>query len=420
MDSSRKIVIIEVITDILALIVLGFVYLKDVSENKAYPIITAIFIIGGVHIFFRIFGHLVKASVPPPFTKEDSKEFREDIVRVIKKDKSSKKESKPATTIDIPYHSLGKFFIGRNKKLEELHSIIIDEQTSIITGVGVVSGTGGIGKTQLAIEYAHRFKTFFQGGIFWVHAESGRQKMIDEIAVSAGFAIDGTEPEEKQMTSLWNYFSNMENVLIILDNFSETDILSPWLPPSSLNIHTLVTTRRKDLTKYASIELDFLEKKDGIKLLNSGKREIGKEAGELVELLGGLPLALELVRHYLNIRNDISIPRLIEDITQTSEVTALTSFSETYKQELPSGHSKEIVATFQLSWDLVSEKGKKILKILSLLAPAPVPIKIIRKILDQEETIGFQDPLLKTIHEELFSKLSIIELGWQNGCSLKI
>ncbi len=321
---------------------------------------------------------------------------------------------RPIINTTIPYHSLGENFIGRDQSLQKIHSIIIDQQTTIITGVGIITGTGGLGKTQLAIEYAHRFKTFFPGGIFWVHAESGIQKMIEEISDSIGLPIDGTDTEEKQVNSLWKNLNNEQKILIILDNFSETDILKPWLPPSSGNIHTLITTRRKDITNYFSVELDFLKKEDGIKLLNSGKRKIGEAAGELVELLGRLPLALELARHYLNVRNDILIPQLIEDIKSTDEIDALDTFAKTYNQELPSGHSKYIVKTFQLSWELASKKGKQILKILSLLAPVPVPLSIIRQILNQEETISFKDPLLETIHEELFKRLSLVELGDQN------
>ena len=63
-------------------------------------------------------------------------------------------------------------------------------------------------------------------------------------------------------------------VLVILDNFPEDESLRPWLPVSGA-IHTLVTTRRRDLSGYERLKLGFLDERDSIELLNRGDRTFG-------------------------------------------------------------------------------------------------------------------------------------------------
>lgn len=54
----------------------------------------------------------------------------------------------------MPYHSLGDQFVGRVEAIWDLHDSLFLESTAVLQGTGVLAGTGGLGKTQLAIEYA--------------------------------------------------------------------------------------------------------------------------------------------------------------------------------------------------------------------------------------------------------------------------
>ncbi len=71
----------------------------------------------------------------------------------------------------------------------------------MIEGVGIVSGTGGIGKTQMAIEYVHRFGSRYHGGVFWIDAEQGIVSMVSQISFVVKINIEATLPEQGQLGS---------------------------------------------------------------------------------------------------------------------------------------------------------------------------------------------------------------------------
>ncbi|MEE8584426.1 MAG: tetratricopeptide repeat protein [Acidobacteriota bacterium] len=301
-------------------------------------------------------------------------------------------------------------FVGRVEDLWAVHDLLHDGKTAVVRGVGQVTGTGGLGKTQLAIEYVHRFCGHYPGGIFWVSADRGRSALIDQVAEGAAFDIDGRLEEAQRLQQLWRLLSQSPPALIVLDNFPEQkESLETWLPVSG-PVHTLVTTRRRDLGQYPSCNLGFLADEESIQLLSSGQRRHQAEgAAALLELLGGLPLALELARSHLDRHSQLSPNELAERIRQVGEMQALTEFADRYHNELPSRHEKEVAATFLLSWQLASPSAQAVLEAMSLLAPQAVPRRLLGRMVEvEEEASALADPLDDAIQDLV--QLSLAEL----------
>ena len=273
----------------------------------------------------------------------------------------------------MPHSSMSAQFVGRVDALWTVYDQLREGKTSIVQGIGVVFGTGGLGKTQLAVEYVHRFNRNYPGGVFWVDCEQGIQRLIDVVDRTLALQVDGRLPQPEQLATIWMKLAGRKPMLLVLDNFPEDMRLREWLP-SAGEIHVLVTTRRRDLTRYRTLTLPFLTPEEGQLILG---RSDDQSRG-LVEDVGGLPLAVEILRAYLSERTDITVSELRLAMKEMGEVALLERFARDYRHDLPAGHEPCVAATFQMSWRLASEDGRDVLRVMSHLAPVPVPLRLLR------------------------------------------
>ena len=148
-------------------------------------------------------------------------------------------------------------------------------------------------------------------------------------------------------------------------------------------------------------------------VLNSRSRQFTvEEASPLVTALGGIPLALELTSNYLNLRRDISISQLIEEMNRIGDVMVLDRFSTKYRDALPSGHEKSLNATFQISWNQASVYEKCILQFMAYCGPAPIPRRLLHAAFDKETVPIMDDPIEEAI--ENLVRLSLVDLDNEN------
>ena len=207
-------------------------------------------------------------------------------------------------------------FVGRERDLEGLHQIIADRGVGAITGK---IGTGGIGKTELARMYAKKYKAEHPAGVFWAsfRGSTWQEEAYTILkALYPGAEIIPFLDNAKAKDEIYKHLDRKE-VLLVIDNVNEADeIIRP-------GCSVLVTTRDQKafgiISRIAIKELDTLSKDDGVKLLVGvlGKARVAQDpsgASRIVEILGGMPLALHLAARHLEAVPDLSFPDYLGQI----------------------------------------------------------------------------------------------------------
>lgn len=213
----------------------------------------------------------------------------------------------------VPYQR-NPYFTGRQAMLEQLHHALAHEHTVALSHPQTISGLGGIGKTQVALEYVYRYYSAYSA-VLWMRAESHDTLLADFSSLAHLLALpEATAREQEQLVkAVLAWFHSHTGWLLILDNADDFPALSAFLPALGHG-HILITTRAHSLGDLAPhpLLLDVLEPEEGKVLIlrRAGLLSIGESAsvipehewrlaGELVEAMGALPLALEQAGAYM-------------------------------------------------------------------------------------------------------------------------
>ncbi|MGM1065305.1 FxSxx-COOH system tetratricopeptide repeat protein [Saccharothrix sp. Mg75] len=186
--------------------------------------------------------------------------------------------------------------------------------------VYAMRGMGGVGKTQVAIEYCHRWANRYRA-VWWIEAEDST--LVPGQVVLLGNAMGMVLPSstEEAVGTVLSELRRRRDWLLVFDNAETVAAVRPYLP--SGRGHVLVTTRRAGFEAIASVlDLDTFEREDSTALLRGRLPEISPErADELAALLEDLPLALEQAAAYLR-QTAVPLPEYLSWLRASLDVVA--------------------------------------------------------------------------------------------------
>ena len=255
-------------------------------------------------------------------------------------------------------------FVGRTDDLDRLHAVLQARQPVGIRPAGL-TGMGGIGKTQLAVEYVYRHQADYPGGIFWVNAA---EPLVQGLAqVGSRLRPDTIEQSPNhQLRAVFEELNRRPDTLIVLDNLDDPAQLDRpvglGVAPSTLACCILFTTRLRNLSRFRLVEVSVLPDEPALQLLlrNDSRRAIRDdpnhperpEARSICRLLGGLPLALELASAFLAEWPDIPLAdyrkRLQEEGCLSTLDDEAANLAAVNFQPI---HAAAVAATLKTQWD---------------------------------------------------------------------
>jgi transcriptional regulator with XRE-family HTH domain len=212
----------------------------------------------------------------------------------------------------VPY-ARNIYFTGFEKVLLQLRGQLHAQLESALIQPQIVNGLGGIGKTQIALEYAYRFRNDYQA-LLWVRAETYEMLMEDYQTIAHLLQIPHPEDQElcHIVAAVKRQLQNYDTWLFICDGAEDLNQAHALLPDASLG-HVIITTRSQaigtlgahvDLRKMETAEAAlFLLRRAKCLSLTASLQEapawLRTHAETLVEMVDGCPLALDQAGAYI-------------------------------------------------------------------------------------------------------------------------
>jgi tetratricopeptide (TPR) repeat protein len=265
-------------------------------------------------------------------------------------------------------------FTGRESMLNQLHERLIGSPEGTLV-LHALQGLGGIGKTQLAAEYAHRFKGEYDL-VWWIPAEDDAVTRASLTALADVLGVGSPDFKIAVRNTLEALRLGRPHArwLLIYDNATEPDQITEYLPAGGG--HVLITSRSGQW-RYRAIgmEVAAFSRPESIEFLT--QRVAGLTSGDadrIAEALGDLPLALEQAAA-LQVESGISTDELQRDLTERGK-ELLAVFNE----NPPVGYPLTVGTVWLMSVEHLRTNNPDALELLKRLAffgAEPIPLTIL-------------------------------------------
>jgi len=323
----------------------------------------------------------------------------------------------------VPYRR-NPFFTGQEDMLTRLRTALTVNKTAALTQQATpqaISGLGGIGKTQIALEYAYRYGHEYQA-VLWAQADSREALVLSYSKLASLLHLAEKDATDKSVVveAVKQWLATHNHWLLILDNADEIALVDDFLPEVAPG-HVLLTTRAQAHGTLAhGLAVNEMEPAEGALLLLRRAKVLAGEATleqapgadrtaalELAKELGGLPLALDQAGAYIE-----ETGCGIEGYRQRyqRQQTALLK----RRGKLVTDHPEPVATTWLLSFTKVEELNRAaadLLRLCAFMHPDTIPEELlVAEVVDLGPDLGAlaEDPVAMDDALETLSRYSFV------------
>jgi tetratricopeptide (TPR) repeat protein len=306
-------------------------------------------------------------------------EERRNRILAAAEGRSQALEPPPRPFIGVPPRIAS--FTGRTGELDRLDAILMRDKPAAVTqtsvGRAALQGMGGVGKTALAVEYAHRYRSLY-AGICWCPAETrtGLLSALAGLAVTVGAVrADEASVEKAAKAALDRLAGQRATWLLIYDNVTSPDEIANLLPSAGARV--LITSRFSDWGDWADeVTVDVLPPEEAVAFLQdrTGRNDL-LGAKTLAKALDHLPLALDHAAAYCK-RTQM---RFVEYATKASSLIATVPRG--------AGYPRSVEATFEVAISQTVAQcpsAEALMVFLAQCAPERIPMLLVEGAIDDE------------------------------------
>jgi hypothetical protein len=333
-----------------------------------------------------------EARVAEPFadravldlTRRDAAQAAEEILRALGR---PPRPGDPHTANPVPHEprypksiplvwnapARNAAFTGRDDVLDRLRDQLVGSSQAVVLPLALY-GYGGVGKTQIALEYAHRYMAEYDV-VWWVPSE--QRELINpaladlarELGLPVGENIIGAAQAAREALRVGSPYARW---LLIFDNADDPADLKLHFPAGPG--HVLVTSRNPAWSKVAGpVEIDVFSRQESLAHLQRRVPSLtDEEADAVAEALGDLPIAVEQAGAWLA-ETGISAADYLEQLA--------TESAQVLNQNQPDDYPTPVAVTWRLAFDRLRDESPaaaRLLQLCAFFAPEPISMALLQ------------------------------------------
>ena len=277
---------------------------------------------------------------------------------------------------DVPYRN--PHFTGRGAEIQQLRDELTASGAAVLRHPpAALYGMGGVGKTQIATEYAHRFVNEYEV-VWWVRSDQEDNIQSSLVALGTRLQLPNVSPADRDRSlnlviDALQSGTPYRRWLIIFDDVRQPEQLTRYIPR---NGHVIVTSRVSEwhtVLNTDGIEVKEFQRAESVKFLRDRVPQLAEagdaEVDRLAAVLGDLPLAAEHAAAYLQ---QMGSP--VTEYIAAFERNA----HELFAQEADMYATSRVVSTtWSVTQNQLSPEARELFQLLAFFAAEPIADEIL-------------------------------------------